>query len=118
MNKGLWMAVVSAGLALSGCGGDHGTPTGSTPGGVRAHRFGGFVNQQVQTQPAFGTAAAATSSLTTDLGLGNADAFGSVAFGTGDALPIGTNQASVACSQVGKAACNPSSSADLNSNLN
>jgi hypothetical protein len=116
MNKGLWTVAVSAGLAVSSCGGGHGTPT--TSNGGAPSDFAEFVNQQVQSQPAFGTTPAATGSLTGDLGLDNATAFGSVAFGGGDALPSGTNQASVACTQAGYAACNPATSADLNSNLN
>lgn len=121
MNKSLWMTVLMAGLVVSGCSSNHSTPVGSTTpsgGSEPPTDFAAFVNQQVQTRPAFGSTPAVTSVLTTDLGLGDATAFASVTFGSGDALPTGTNQASVACTQAGKTACNPASSADLNSNLN
>ncbi len=119
MNNGLWTVAVLAGLALAGCGDHHGTPAASTPpGNTSPTDFASFVKQQLQTQPAFGTAPAVTSSLTDDLGLGEATAFAGVTFGTGDALPAGTNQAAVDCTQAGKTACNPAVSADLNSTLN
>ena len=118
------VAVVSA---LCGCGGGHSPaaatnppPTGGPPPPAGPPTdFASFVTQQLtQPQPAFGTAPAATDSLTTDLGLGSATAFASVIFGAGDALPAGDFQAATACSQAGKTACDPGTSADLNSTLN
>ena|SRR5665213_2971786 len=120
MNSGLWTMVAVAGLALIGCSSSHHhSPAASTPPGNTAPTdFAAFVNQQLPMQPAFGSTPAATGSLTNDLGLGDASVFSSASFGSGDALPAGTNQAAVACTQAGKAACDPATSADLNSTLN
>ena len=119
------VAVVSA---LSGCGGSRSQPAaannppptgGPPPPAGPPTDFTAFVNQQLmQPQPAFGTAPAATDALSTNLQLGSASAFAAVTFGTGDALPSGVYQAATACVQAGQAACDPGSSADLNSTLN
>jgi hypothetical protein len=135
----LFPVMAAVGLAtLVACGGsDNGPPAASMSGGGTSSGGSGsgssapnsagpptdfvaFVNQQilVQTQPAFGTAPAATSSLTTDLALGTANAFIVESFGAGSALPPGTYQASVACTAAGMTACNPTLSVDLNSTLN
>jgi hypothetical protein len=90
----------------------------STPSNSAPTDFTSFVNQQLQQQSGSSAAPESTGSLTTDLSLGSATAFSGVNFGKGDSLPAGTNQAVVACTQAGQAACNPSVSSDLNSNLN
>lgn len=137
MKIALWSIMAATGLTLAGCSNnDNGPPVSTTSSGNGSSStaptssapnssgaptdFVAFVNQQilVQSQPPFGTAPAATTSLTTDLALGSADAFLIYNFGAGDALPPGTYQASVACAQLGTAACNPAVSADLNSTLN
>jgi hypothetical protein len=113
MNNRLWSVAVLVGLALAGCGGDRTAATASMP-----TDFASFVNQQVKTQPAFGATAASTVSLTGDLALEGSSPFASVSFGKGDALPAGTYQAVVGCSEAGDTACNPAVSADLNSPVN
>jgi hypothetical protein len=114
MYNRLWTLAVVAELIVTGCGGHHhSTATDSSP-----TDFANFVNQQVKMQPAFGAIAASTASLTGDLGLEGTNPFASVSFGQGDALPAGTYQAVVACSEAGNSACNPTISADLNSTLN
>ncbi|HEX4050826.1 MAG TPA: hypothetical protein VHY19_08125 [Steroidobacteraceae bacterium] len=123
MNRNvLWIAAAVTGLGLIGCGSSHhNTPAASTPPVNSAPTdFANFVNQQLQLQPQPGinVAPAVTTSLTTDLALGEATEFSGVTFGKGDSLPTGTNQAVVACTQAGQAACNPGVSNDLNSNLN
>lgn len=120
------IAVALAG-ALGGCGGSNGPATATNPpptGGTSPPAgpptdFAMFVTQQVN-YPNLGidSAPVATSGLTTDLQLDNANAFGSVFFGAGNALPSGVNQAAMACGQAGKASCDPGTSADLNSGLN
>jgi hypothetical protein len=139
MKIALFTATAALGL-LAACGGsDNGPPVSSTSGGSSSSGSGSgstssgpnsnssaptdfvaFVNEQilVQTQPAFGTAPAATTGLTTDLALGNNQAFVVYQFGAGDALPAKTYSAFAACTQVGVMACNPSVSADLNSTEN
>jgi hypothetical protein len=127
MKIALWTTTVVMGLGLVACGGgdnNSGTASGgsgsgsggSAPSGAAPTDFVDFVYQQIGTAPAFGTAPAVTTSLTSDLELGNA--FSQATFGSGDALPAGTYQASVACTAAGTTACNPGVSADLNSNLN
>jgi hypothetical protein len=127
-----WTTMVAVGLALAACGhGDDNTTTStsgsgssgtgssapsSSPSSTAPTDFVDFVYQQIGTEPAFGSAPASTTALTSDLELGNA--FSQTTFGSGDALPATTYQASVACTQAGKTACNPAVSADLNSNLN
>lgn len=124
-SKGRWtMAAATLGLILMGCSSNHSTATGSTPSNPTGPSnsaptdFASFVNQQVIEEPAFGTTPAVTTSLTTDLALGNATAFSGVSFGKGDALPAGTFQAATACTAAGVMVCNPTVSADPNSNLN
>jgi len=136
----LFTVIAAVGLTtLAACGGsDNGPPVSTTSSGSTSSGSSGsstsapnsnssaptdfvaFVNQQilVESQPAFGTAPAATASLTTDLALGNSQAFIVYQFGTGDALPPMTYSAVAACAQVGVMACNPTVSADLNSTLN
>lgn len=113
--------------ALCSCGGSRSPPAtmsppptgGSPPPAGPPTDFASFVSQQLtQPQPAFGSAPAATDGLTTDLALGSASAFASVSFGAGDALPAGDFAAATACAQAGKTACDPATSADLNSTLN
>ena len=121
------VAVTLAG-SLCGCGGSGSSPgaaanpppTGGTPPPAGPPTdFAMFVYQQVnQPNLEVNSAPVATSGLTTDLQLDNANAFSSVFFGKGDAVPAGVNQAAVACGQAGNAACDPSTSADLNSTLN
>jgi hypothetical protein len=119
MKNPIGIAIAMAGMALGGCGSHHSSPAASTPSGNTAPTdFAQFVNQQVAMQPSFGTEPVSTASLSSDTALGNPQAFGTASFGTGDALPAGTSQASVACTQAGTTACNPALSADLNSNLN
>jgi hypothetical protein len=130
MKIALWTAVAAVALALTACshsnnntastttGMSTGSGTGSSaPTAAAPTDFVSFVYQQIASEPAFGSAPAATTALTTDLELGNAEAFAGTTFGSGDALPPGTFQASVACAQAGPA-CNPTVSADLNSTLN
>jgi hypothetical protein len=133
MKIALWTTVTAAALALGACshsnngasttgmstGPGSGTGTGSSAPTTAAAPtdFVGFVEQQITTEPAFGSAPAVTSSLTTDLALGEAKTFAPGLFNSGDALPPGTFQASVACAAAG-AACTPTVSADLNSTLN
>jgi hypothetical protein len=129
MKIALWTTMAAIGLtALAACGhGDNNTaspPTGNMPPGNSGpigpspSDFVAFVNAQVLTQPGFGSSApTATATLTTDFALGTAGAF-TYTFSAGDALPAGTNQASVACTQAGMSKCNPTISADLNSTLN
>jgi len=130
MKIALWTILGTVGLALAGCGGGgndnsasmSGTGTGGGSGtgpiGPSASDFVAFVNNQVLTQPAFGSSApTATSTLTTDFALGQAGAF-SYIFNAGDMLPAGTYQASVACTQAGLTKCNPAISVDLNSSVN
>ena len=120
MNKGLWTALAVGGIALAGCGSNHGPgPVPTSPASSAPTDFIGFVNSAVETQPAFDAATPIpTTSLTQDQQLGNPRADAGLNFGTGNALPAGTNQASVDCTQAGETACNPSVSADLNSALN
>ena len=120
------IVVVALAGALSGCGGSSSPaaaanppPTGGTPTAGPPTDFTQFVTQQVnQPNLEIDSAPVVTSALTNDLQLGSANAFSSVFFGAGDALPAGVNQAAIACGQAGKAACNPGTSADLNSTLN
>ncbi|HEX3835563.1 MAG TPA: hypothetical protein VHW25_01255 [Steroidobacteraceae bacterium] len=132
MKIALWTTMAAMGLTLAACGGsDNGPPTSgntstgssgggttnSGPSGPSSSDFLAFVNNQVMTQPAYGSSApTATTTLTTDFALDTPGAF-SYIFNAGDALPAGTYQASVACTQVGLKACNPMVSADLNSTL-
>jgi hypothetical protein len=126
MKAALWTVMALGGLTLVACSSSKNgaSSTGSLSTGSSAPAssssaptdFVDFVYQQIGTEPAFGSAPAATTALTTDLELGNA--FGAASFSSGSALPAGTFQASVACAQAGTAACNPGVSADLNSNLN
>lgn len=123
MKHTLWALVAVAGVALVGCGGGGNntavsSASSSSSSTATMTDFTQFVNQQVQTQPAFGAASAAATTSFDNLSLGDASAFAGVKFGTGDALPAGTFQASVACAQAGVMACNPAVSADLNSTLN
>jgi hypothetical protein len=128
----LWTIAAGAGLlTLAACGSDgsqiapylntgtgSSAPSGSAPaGGTVPADFVQFVSQEVGSHPAFGIAPAMTTTLG-DFELGTANAFASVSFGTPDALPAGTYQASVACAAAGTTACNPLVSADLNSTLN
>jgi hypothetical protein len=115
-SKRLWTFAAVSGLALSGCGGHHSAPAASIA--PPPTDFASFVSEQVQMQPPFGTAPAVTDSLGSDQRLGDATAFASVSFGAGDAVPAGTLQAAAACTQAGKTACDPGTSADLNSTLN
>jgi hypothetical protein len=110
----------SGGSSSSGSSGSGSTSSGPNSNSSAPTDFVAFVNEQilVQTQPAFGTAPAATTGLTTDLGLGNSQAFIVYQFGAGDALPAKTYSAFAACTQVGVMACNPAVSADLNSTEN
>jgi hypothetical protein len=123
--------MAAMGLTLAACGGSGNsvptsgsTSTGSSGGTTSSGPFGpspsdflAFVNQQVLTAPAYGSSApTATSTLTTDFALDMPAAF-TYTFNAGDALPAGTYQASVACTQAGTKACNPGVSADLNSTL-
>jgi hypothetical protein len=138
MKIALFTVMAAVGLTLAACGGsDNGTPVSSTSGGSSGSSGSGstssgpnsnssaptdfvaFVNEQtlVTTQPAFGSAPAATAGLTTDLALGNNQAFIVNQFGTGSALPAKTNSAAAACTQAGVMACNPTVSDDLNSTL-
>jgi hypothetical protein len=121
------IVAVALGGALCGCGGSSQSPPaaanppptgGSPPPAGPPTDFAMFVTQQVNQPNVSNGMPVATSGLTTNLQLDNANAFSSVSFGTGDALPAGVNQASVACGQAGKSACNPAASADLNSMLN
>jgi hypothetical protein len=116
MNKGLCISLAFGGLTLAGCGNNHG-PVATTPASSTPTDFTSFVSSQLQTQPQFGATPVPTTTLTEDQQLGNPGAYAGQNFGSGDALPAGTNQASVACAQAGKTACNPSVSADLNSAL-
>jgi hypothetical protein len=140
MKIALFTVMAAVGLTLAACGGsDNGPPVTSTGGSSSSGGSGSgpsssgpnsnssaptdfvaFVNEQilVQTQPAFGTAPAGTAGLTTDLALGNNQAFTVYQFGAGSALPGMTNSAAAACTQVGVMACNPTVSDDLNSTLN
>lgn len=90
----------------------------SAPSSTAPSDFSQFVDQQLGTSPAFGSAPEATTSLNTDLQLGTANAFAATNFGAGDTLMTGTYSAAAACTAAGKTACNPSVSADLNSTLN
>lgn len=122
------IVAVALGGALGGCGGSTQSPAqaanppptgGPPPPAGPPTDFATYVNQQVNyPNLSIASAPVATSGLTTDLQLDSGNAFSSVFFGSGDALPAGVNQASVACGQAGKAACDPSASADLNSTLN
>ena len=124
----LWTSMCVGLAVLAACGhGDNNTSstssgTGSSGSGSSAPSssaptdFVDFIYQQIGTAPAFGTAPASTTGLTSDLELGSA--FSQVNFGSRDALPSGTFQASVACTQAGTTACNPGVSADLNSSVN
>ena len=126
MKIAFWTVLALGGLTLVACSSSKNgaSSTGSVSSGSSAPAssssaptdFVNFVDQQIGTEPAFGSAPAATTALTTDLELGNA--FGAATFNSGNALPAGTFQASVACTQAGTTACNPGVSADLNSNLN
>jgi hypothetical protein len=124
MKIALWTTVAAVGLGLAACGNGDNTgsmsSTSSTPPPPPVAEvptdFVGFVNQQIVSEPAFGVAPDVTSSITMDFALGNASVFGS--YTGGDVLPMGTFQASVACTQAGPAKCNPQVSADLNSTLN
>jgi hypothetical protein len=142
MKISLFTVMAAVGLTtLAACGGsDNGPPVSSTSGSSSSSGSSGsgstssapnsnssaptdfvaFVNQQilVESQPAFGTAPAATTGLTTDLALGNSQAFIVFQFGAGDAFPPKTNSAAADCTQVGVMACNPTVSTDLNSTLN
>jgi hypothetical protein len=133
MKIALWTTTVAAGLALlAACGHDDNNSTasmgsGSGPGSSAPSSapsssaptdFVQFVDQQIGTDPAFGSAPQATSSLNTDLELGTANAFAATNFGAGDTLTAGTYSAAAACTAAGKTACNPAVSADLNSTLN
>lgn len=118
MNKAALTVVAALGAALAGCGG-HGYGTATAPPAAQTPAdFTAFVTQQVQSQPAFGTDPVATDTLTSNLGIDNAVAYGTLSFGSGDSLPAGTFQAFVACMQAGTSACQPTVSADLNSQLN
>lgn len=125
-NAIVMVLAVALGGALAGCGGGSNPaavtppPTGATPAAAGPPTdFAMFVNQQVnQPNLELNSPPVATSGLTTDLQLDNAKAFSAAFFGTGDALPAGVNEAAVACAQAGTAACNPGTSADLNSTLN
>jgi hypothetical protein len=126
MKIALWATMATVGLALAACGHDNNntasTSTGNSPpatGPVAppSTDFVAFVSQQVPQQPGFGTVPAPTTSFSTNLALDTANAFATTSFGSGDALPKGTNQASVSCTQAGTTACNPAVSADLNSTL-
>jgi hypothetical protein len=121
--------VVLAAFALTGCGGHNHTPPAasmpppSTPPPSMPSPpsdLVSFVKAQLllQPQPGLDVAPAPTSSLTTNLGLGDATAFSSVKFGQGDALAAGLDQAAVECAAIGSPACTPTVSADLNSALN
>ena len=128
----LWTTTVAAGLALlAACGHDDNTTASmgsgsgsgssgpsSAPSSSAPSDFVQFVDQQIGTQPAFGSAPEATTSLNTDLELGTANAFAATNFGAGDTLTTGTYSAAAACTAAGKTACNPAVSADLNSTLN
>ncbi|HTV79206.1 MAG TPA: hypothetical protein VMF03_13175 [Steroidobacteraceae bacterium] len=146
MKIALWTSMALLGIGMAGCGrgdnppvtasmtGSGGTgssgsapgssapgsssPGSSAPASSAPSDFIQFVDQQIGTSPALGSAPAATTSLNADLGLGTANAFASTPYGTGDAVPAGTFRASTACTQAGTTACNPATSADLNSNLN
>ena len=120
MKHARWTYLLLASLTLVACG-DHHTASAPPSSGTPAPPtdFASFVISQVQTQPTLsGASPQATDSLTNDLGLGEASAFSSVMFGTGDGVPSTNNQAVVACTQAGSTACDPSTSADLNSTLN
>jgi hypothetical protein len=139
MKIALFTVMAAVGLTLAACGGsDNGPPvsstggssssggsgSGSTSSGPNSNSsaptdFVAFVNEQTLagTQPAFGSAPAATAGLTTDLALGNNQAFIVNQFGTGNALPAKTNSAAAACTAAGATACNPTVSDDLNSTL-
>ncbi len=126
MKIALLATMTAIGLGLVACGSSD-KPSSSTPptgGGSPpansgpATDFVASVQALVGAQPPFGTTPADTSALTTNLALGSAGTFSSTSFGSGDALPAGTNQASVACTQAGKTSCDPTTSADLNSTLN
>ena len=134
MKIALWTTTVAIGLALVACGhGDDnattstgsGSSTGtgssapsSAPSSSAPTDFVQFVDQQIGTDPAFGSAPQATTSLNMDLELGTANAFAATNFGAGDTLTMGTYSAAAACTAAGKTACNPAVSADLNSTLN
>jgi hypothetical protein len=131
MKIALWTTVATVALALTACGSNHDNSSASTTGmstgsgsGSSAPAtseaptdFVSFTYLQIGSEPAFGSAPAATTALNTNLELGNADAYGATSFGSGDTLPATTFQASVACAAAG-AACTPTVSADLNSTLN
>lgn len=113
----LLIVAAAAGLALAGC--DNNNSGSSQANNPQApSNFVSFVGQQVQTQPAFGDAQPASTASLGNLGLDDATAFANVNFGTGDAVPAGTYQASVACTQAGKTGCDPTVSSDPNSTLN
>jgi predicted small lipoprotein YifL len=116
MNKGLCLALAVGGLTLAGCGNNRG-PLATTPASSTPTDFTSFVSSQLQTHPQFGATPTPTTTLSQDQQLGNPGAYAGLNFAGGDALPAGTNQASVACAQAGKTACNPGVSADLNSDL-
>lgn len=139
MKIAFWATTAAVGLTLLGAchhdgdttasnsGGTGGAgnsgPTSSAPGSSAPSSsapsdFVAFVNQQIGSEPDFGSAPAVTTSLTTNLALGAATTFTATPFGTGDAVPAGTFQAATACTQAGTTACNPAVSADLNSTLN
>lgn len=123
MNKATLILVSTAALMLVGCGGNDkhaaAVPPPPPPVNTAPTDFTSFVTQQVQAQPAFGTAdPMPPGTLTTNLGLDDPTVYATVTFGAGDALPGGTYQGSVACIQAGSTACNPAISADLNSKLN
>jgi hypothetical protein len=120
------IAAVAMVGALAACGGGSAPataslpPTGATPppSGPPSD-FVMFVTQQVNyPNLEINAPPVATTALTDDLQLGNANAFASVFFGGGNVVPAGVNRAAAACAQAGTASCNPGTSADLNSALN
>jgi hypothetical protein len=128
MKIALWATMAAVGLALVACGHDNNNTASTSTGNSGSSGSSGssappstdfvaFVSQQVPQTPGFGTTPAPTTSFSTNLALDTANAFATTSFGSGDALPKGTNQASVSCTQVGTTACNPAVSADLNSTL-
>src|ERR1700761_2676935 len=116
----LWTSMAVALAVLAACGHDHDTTASSTgsgsgtgssspssspssaPSSTAPSDFSQFVDQQIGTSPAFGSAPEATTSLNTDLQLGTANAFAATNFGAGDTLMTGTYSAAAACTAAGK----------------
>lgn len=118
MNIALWALTATVGLTLAACHRNDGValrskgavpsagppPTAATSADVIA-----FVNRQVGSEPAFGSAPAPT----TNLGVTDTAPAKNIAFGTGDSVPADTYRAATACTRAATRLCNPAVDATL-----